>query len=126
MIPSVRLGTRGSPLALWQAQHVRGLLARQRPDVRYEIVVIKTTGDKILDSPLPEIGGKGLFTAELEQALRERAIDLAVHSLKDLPTAASPQLAIGAVVERADPADVLVSLAICTIIYNRFRGKLFP
>ena len=111
----VRLGTRGSPLALWQAEHVRQLLARQRPDLEYEIVVIKTTGDRILDTPLPVIGGKGVFTAELEQALRERSIDLAVHSLKDLPTAASPGLALGAVIERANSADVLVSKNGCVV-----------
>lgn len=109
MSPSVRLGTRGSPLALWQAEHVRQLLLRQRPDLECEIVVIATSGDQMLDTPLPVIGGKGVFTAELEQALRERSIDLAVHSLKDLPTAASPGLAMGAVLERADSADVLVS-----------------
>ena len=79
------------------------------PDLECEIVVITTTGDRILDTPLPVIGGKGVFTAELEQALRERSIDLAVHSLKDLPTAASPGLAVGAVIERADSADALVS-----------------
>jgi hydroxymethylbilane synthase len=107
--PSVRLGTRGSPLALWQTEHVRQRLARQHPGLEYEIVLITTTGDKILDTPLPVIGGKGVFTAELEQALRERSIDLAVHSLKDLPTEASPGLALGAVVERADSADALVS-----------------
>jgi hydroxymethylbilane synthase len=106
---AVRVGTRGSPLALWQAEHVRGLLARHRPELACEIVVITTTGDKILDTPLPAIGGKGVFTAELEQALHERSIDLAVHSLKDLPTAASPGLAVGTVLERADSADVLVS-----------------
>jgi hydroxymethylbilane synthase len=106
---AVRIGTRSSPLALWQAEHVRKLLARQRPELEYEIVEITTTGDRILDTPLPAIGGKGVFTAELEQALHERSIDLAVHSLKDLPTAPSPGLAIGAVIERADSADVLVS-----------------
>lgn len=111
MSPAIRIGTRGSPLALWQSEHVRGLLARLRPELECEIVVITTTGDRILDTPLPAIGGKGVFTAELEQALRERSIDLAVHSLKDLPTAPSPGLAVGAVVERADSADVLVSKA---------------
>jgi len=105
----VRLGTRGSPLALWQTEHVRGLLQGLHPDQTYEIVVITTSGDKILDTPLPAIGGKGLFTAELEQALHERSIDLAIHSLKDLPTASSPGLALGAVIERADSADALVS-----------------
>ncbi|MFH0916698.1 MAG: hydroxymethylbilane synthase [bacterium] len=109
MSPPVRLGTRGSPLALWQTEHVRQLLARQRPDLEYEVVVISTVGDRILDTPLPVIGGKGVFTAELEQALRERSIDMAVHSLKDLPTEASPGLVVGAVLQRADSADVLVS-----------------
>ena len=109
MSRSVRIGTRNSPLALWQAEHVRGLLALQHPDLEYELVEITTTGDRVLDTPLPAIGGKGLFTAELEQALHECSIDLAVHSLKDLPTASSPGLAVGAVVERADSADVLVS-----------------
>jgi len=107
--PLVRLGTRGSPLALWQTEHVRRLLEQRRPDLQYEIVVITTTGDRVLDTPLPAIGGKGVFTAELEQALRQHSIDLAVHSLKDLPTAASAGLVIGAVVERTDSADVLVS-----------------
>ena len=110
MNPSViRIGTRGSPLALWQAEHVRQLLARHSPDLEYEIVTITTSGDRMLDTPLPAIGGKGVFTAELEQGLHERSIDLAVHSLKDLPTAASPGLALGAVIERGDSADVLVS-----------------
>ncbi|MFH1833697.1 MAG: hydroxymethylbilane synthase [bacterium] len=109
MSPPVRLGTRGSPLALWQSEHIRQLLTRQRPDLECEIVVIATTGDTVLDTPLPLIGGKGVFTAELEQALHDRSIDLAVHSLKDLPTEVSPGLAIGAVVERADSADALVS-----------------
>jgi hydroxymethylbilane synthase len=105
----VRLGTRGSPLALWQTEHVRQLLAQQHPDIEFEVVVITTSGDRMLDTPLPVIGGKGVFTAELEQALRERSIDLAVHSLKDLPTGASLGLVIGATLERADPADALVS-----------------
>ena len=109
MSGSVRIGTRNSPLALWQAHHVLGLLALQHPDLEFEIVEITTTGDKVLDTPLPAIGGKGVFTAELEQALHDRTIDLAVHSLKDLPTASSRGLALGAVVERADSADVLVS-----------------
>jgi hydroxymethylbilane synthase len=105
----VRIGTRGSALALWQAEHVRQLLTRERPDAEIEIVIITTSGDRMLDKPLPAIGGKGVFTVELEQALRERSIDLAVHSLKDLPTASSPGLAVGAVLERADSADALVS-----------------
>jgi hydroxymethylbilane synthase len=106
---TVRLGTRGSALALWQSEYVRQLLSEQHPELKCEIVVITTAGDRILDTPLPTIGGKGVFTAELEQALREGSIDLAVHSLKDLPTAVTSGLAIGAVLRRADPADALVS-----------------
>jgi hydroxymethylbilane synthase len=109
MKAKVRLGTRGSTLALWQSEHVRQLLAQHRPDLECEIVVITTSGDRILDTPLPVIGGKGVFTAELEQALREGSIDLAVHSLKDLPTAMSPGLVVGAVLKRANSADALVS-----------------
>lgn len=105
----VRIGTRGSPLALWQADHVRDLLRERHPDRQYETVIIDTTGDRVLDTPLPAIGGKGVFTAELEESLRDRSIDIAVHSLKDLPTADSPGLALGAVVERGPSGDALVS-----------------
>jgi len=114
---TVRLGTRGSPLAVWQSEHVRRLLAIQRPHQQFEVVVIDTTGDRILDTPLPMIGGKGVFTAELEQALLEGSIDLAVHSLKDLPTTSPPGLAVGAVTERANPADALVSRRDYTVAF---------
>src|SRR6185312_16840422 len=93
---AVRIGTRGSALALWQAHQVRALLERAWPTLTVEIEVMKTQGDVTLDSPLPQIGGKGVFTAELEAALRSGAIDLAVHSLKDLPTEESAGLIIGA------------------------------
>jgi hydroxymethylbilane synthase len=109
--PVVRIGTRGSRLALWQAELVQQMLARQHPHRRFEIVVITTTGDRQLDTPLPTIGGKGVFTLELEQGLREGSLDLAVHSLKDLPTAATPGLTVAAVMKRAKSADVLVSRA---------------
>ena len=105
----VRLGTRGSLLALWQTEHVRALLEQAEPGLRFETVIMSTTGDRIIDTPLPAIGGKGLFTAELEEALRDGSIDLAVHSLKDLPTEVPGGLVVGAVLERADPADALVS-----------------
>ena len=105
----MRLGTRGSPLALWQTEHVRTQLVQKRPDLVFETVVITTKGDFHQDKSLPLIGGKGLFTAELESSLRNGLIDLAVHSLKDLPTQDAPGLVIGAVLHRADPADVLVS-----------------
>ena len=106
---AARIGTRGSALALWQAHLIRALLVRAWPALTVEIEVMKTQGDVTLDSPLPQIGGKGVFTAELEAALRSGAIDLAVHSLKDLPTEDSPGLIIGAIPERGDPRDALVS-----------------
>jgi hydroxymethylbilane synthase len=109
MTDVIRIGTRGSQLARWQADHVAGLLRAAYLDLRVEIVVIRTRGDAVLDTPLPLIGGKGLFTAELEAALRGGEIDLAVHSLKDLPTDDPDGLAIGAVPERAPVNDVLVS-----------------
>jgi hydroxymethylbilane synthase len=109
-LPSaVRLGTRASALARWQTDYVAALLQRVWPALRTEVKEISTRGDRILDTALPLVGGKGLFTAELEAALRGGTIDLAVHSLKDLPTPVPPGLAIGAIPRRANPADVLVS-----------------
>jgi hydroxymethylbilane synthase len=109
MQPVIRLGTRGSALARWQTEHICTLLCELWPDLKCEIVVVSTQGDQVLDTPLPLIGGKGVFTTELEAALRAAQIDLAVHSLKDLPTDDSPGLTIGAIPRRADPRDVLVS-----------------
>lgn len=105
----VRIGTRGSALARWQADHVAGLLREAHPGINVEVTVITTRGDRVLDTPLPLLGGKGLFTAELEAALRSGEIDLAVHSLKDLPTNDPPGLTVGAVPQRARVNDVLVS-----------------
>jgi hydroxymethylbilane synthase len=105
----MRLGTRGSALARWQTEHVCDLLLRSWPHLRTELVVLTTTGDRALDVSLAAMGGKGAFTAELEQALRAGTIDLAVHSLKDLPTADSAGLVIGAIIERGDPGDLLVT-----------------
>ena len=107
----LRIGTRGSPLALWQARAVRERLAAatgRDPDT-IELKVIKTTGDTILDRPLAEEGGKGLFTKEIEEALLRGDIDLAVHSAKDMPTILPPGLAIAACLEREDPRDVFIS-----------------
>ena len=105
------IGTRGSPLALAQAQQVRDRLAAAHAidtdTIRLE--VIRTTGDTIRDRPLTEAGGKGLFTKEIEEALITGAIDLAVHSAKDMPTFLPPQLRIGAVLEREDARDVFIS-----------------
>ncbi|MAU09068.1 MAG: hydroxymethylbilane synthase [Anaerolineaceae bacterium] len=105
----VKLGTRGSQLARWQTDHVASLLCGAFPDLKIRQVVISTRGDQVLDTPLPLVGGKGLFTAELEASLRSGDIDFAVHSLKDLPTDDPDGLTIGAIPQRADPADVLVS-----------------
>jgi hydroxymethylbilane synthase len=106
---SVVIGTRSSPLALWQTEFVRSALLRQFPHLQFEVRTIKTTGDKILDSPLSKIGDKGLFTREIEHALLAGEIDLAVHSLKDLPTQVPDGLMIAAITARADTRDVLIS-----------------
>jgi hydroxymethylbilane synthase len=103
------IGTRTSQLALWQTRHIIDLLAQAWPDVTSRTEPFLTHGDKTLDQPLPQIGGKGLFTQELELALLDGRIHLAVHSLKDLPVADSPGLTLGAIVGRADVRDVLIA-----------------
>ena len=105
----LRIGTRASRLALWQTQAVMDALYARRPGLLVERVPISTIGDRITDVPLPRIGDKGVFTRELEDGLREATIDLAVHSLKDLPTEQPHGLALGAVLERDDPRDALVA-----------------
>jgi hydroxymethylbilane synthase len=105
----VRIGTRTSKLALWQSEHVARLIEAHRPELHCELIRVVTQGDRRLDRPLPEIGGKGLFTAELEEALHRGEIDLAVHSLKDLPVDDAPGLVVGAVLSREDVRDVLVA-----------------
>ena len=102
-------GTRGSRLALWQTHHVLQALERAWPRLACRIQRFQTKGDKTLDVPLPQIGGKGLFTAELEQALRDKRIDVAVHSLKDLPTETASGLTLGAVLGRTTAHDALVA-----------------
>lgn len=110
---AVRIGTRGSPLALAQAEMVKAALATAHAalsgDAAVEIVIIKTTGDQIQDRALSEIGGKGLFTKEIEEALLADTIDLAVHSMKDVPTHLPDGLEICCLLEREDPRDVLIS-----------------
>jgi hydroxymethylbilane synthase len=106
---ALRIGTRGSPLALVQAETVAAMLRGHTPDLDTEIVVIKTTGDHVLDRPLSEIGGKGLFTKEIEEALIDRRIDLAVHSYKDVATVLPDGLVIAAVLPREDPRDALIA-----------------
>jgi hydroxymethylbilane synthase len=108
-IKTIKIGTRGSPLALRQSTWVKEALAGYFPLLEIEMVAIKTTGDKILDVPLAAIGGKGLFVKEIEEALLEKKIDLAVHSLKDMPGELPPGLTIGAVPVREDARDVLIS-----------------
>ena len=105
---ALRIGSRGSELALWQARWVQNELKARFPDLLVSIEIIKTTGDKILDSPLSKIGDKGLFTKEIEQALLDGVVDIAVHSLKDLPTQLPAGLNIGAVCEREDVRDVFI------------------
>lgn len=108
---TLKLGTRGSPLALWQARHVQALIAGQL-GAEVELTIIKTSGDKNTEQPLSEIGalagGKGLFVKEIEEALLDLRVDLAVHSSKDLPSTVTAGLALAAFMEREDPRDALV------------------
>jgi hydroxymethylbilane synthase len=107
----LRIGTRGSPLALWQAHEVRRCLmaALSLPEPAFEIVVIKVTGDQIQDKALRDIGGKGLFTREIEEALLDHSIDIAVHSMKDMPTQQPEGLILDCYLPRADVRDAFVS-----------------
>jgi hydroxymethylbilane synthase len=107
----LKIGTRGSPLALWQAHETRRCLmaAHALPEAAFEIVIIKVTGDQILDKPLKEIGGKGLFTREIEEALLDGGIDIAVHSMKDMPTVQPDGLVLDCYLPREDVRDAFVS-----------------
>lgn len=108
-VKRIRIGTRASKLALRQSTWVRERIAEQHPGLHTDVVRIKTTGDKIIDVPLAKVGGKGLFVKEIEEGLLRGEIDLAVHSMKDVPTELPPGLHLGAISEREDPRDVLVS-----------------
>lgn len=105
----IHIGTRGSKLALWQADWVQSQLQKQHPEISIQIVIIKTKGDKILDVPLAKVGGKGLFVKEIEEALLDGRVDLAVHSMKDMPADLPEGLTIGAIPNREKSQDVLVS-----------------
>jgi hydroxymethylbilane synthase len=107
--PTLRIATRKSALALWQAEHVATLLRVAHPGLRVELVPMTTRGDEILDQPLATIGGKGLFLKELEVAMLEGRADLAVHSLKDVPAQLEPGFVLPAILPRADAADAFVS-----------------
>ncbi len=105
----LRIATRKSPLALWQAEHVRSRLMELHAGLQVELLTMSTQGDRILDSPLAKIGGKGLFVKELEQGMLEDRADIAVHSMKDVPAELPEGLCIGAILEREDPQDAFVS-----------------
>jgi hydroxymethylbilane synthase len=105
----IRIATRQSPLALWQAEHVAELLVRAFPGVRTQLVKMVTRGDKILDAPLAKVGGKGLFVKELEQGMLEGLADIAVHSMKDVPVDFPDGLHLASILTREDPTDALVS-----------------
>jgi hydroxymethylbilane synthase len=105
----LRIATRKSPLALWQAEHVQARLQALHPGLEVELVTMSTRGDRILDSPLSKIGGKGLFVKELEQGMLEGSADIAVHSMKDVPAEFPEGLVLGAILEREDPRDAFVS-----------------
>ncbi|MGD9009115.1 MAG: hydroxymethylbilane synthase, partial [Desulfobacteraceae bacterium] len=109
MKKTIRIGSRGSQLALWQAGWVQTQINQNHPDYTTQLVIIKTTGDKITDVPLAKVGGKGLFVKEIEEALLDGRIDIAVHSMKDMPSEIPPGLCIGAVPRRENPLDALVS-----------------
>ncbi|WP_180060484.1 hydroxymethylbilane synthase [Acinetobacter sp. YH12135] len=106
---TLKIATRQSPLALWQAEHIRARLEVMHADLTVELVTFVTQGDKILDTPLAKIGGKGLFVKELEAALMDGRADLAVHSMKDVPMALPEGLSLAVICEREDPLDAFVS-----------------
>jgi hydroxymethylbilane synthase len=109
MKTEITIGTRGSALALWQAKWVQSRLHEIFPETSIHLKIIKTKGDKILDVPLAKIGGKGLFVKEIETALLDKEIDLAVHSMKDMPSEMPDGLCLGAITKRENPRDVLIS-----------------
>ncbi|HDZ89070.1 MAG: hydroxymethylbilane synthase [Deltaproteobacteria bacterium] len=106
---NLKIGTRGSRLALMQSQWVKGEIEARHPHVRVELVRIKTTGDRVVDAPLSKIGGKGLFVKEIEEALLENRVDLAVHSMKDVPAELPDGLMLSTFPQRENPADALIS-----------------
>lgn len=105
----LRIATRKSPLAIWQAEHVAGLLTMRHPALEIELVRLTTRGDKLLDSPLSQVGGKGLFVKELEHGLLNNLADIAVHSMKDVPVELPADLHLPVILQREDPRDAFVS-----------------
>ena len=109
MSNSIRIATRKSPLAMWQAEHVTALLQALHPGIDVQIIGMTTKGDKILDAPLAKVGGKGLFVKELEQGMLDNEADIAVHSMKDVPVDFPEGLHLAVIMEREDPRDAFVS-----------------
>lgn len=124
MKEKIVIGTRASKLALWQAHHIADCLRQEYPKLKVEIKHITTTGDKILDVALAKIGGKGLFTKELETEMLAGDIDIAVHSLKDMPTVLPTGLVLAAITKRADPGDAVVSPRYKTLDKLPFGAKV--
>lgn len=118
----IRIGTRGSKLALWQANWVSNRLCAIHPNISTELVLIKTKGDKILDVPLARVGGKGLFVKEIEEAILDNRVDIAVHSMKDMPAEIPEGLCIGAIPEREDPTDVAITRT-GDLLFNLPKGS---
>ncbi|MEM7083077.1 MAG: hydroxymethylbilane synthase [Pseudomonadota bacterium] len=112
---TLRIATRQSPLALWQAEHVRDALLRAHPTLSVELLPLSTRGDEILDKSLAKIGGKGLFIKELEVAMLEGRADLAVHSMKDVPVELPDGMTLAAILERENPTDALVSNTVSSL-----------
>lgn len=121
--PILRIGTRGSELALWQARHVAKTI-KTRFGIESELVIIKTSGDIILDRALSEVGGKGLFVKEIEEALLRKDIDLAVHSMKDVPAFLPDGLVLAATLEREDPRDAYLSTKFATLLSLPQKAKI--
>jgi hydroxymethylbilane synthase len=105
----IRIATRKSPLAMWQAEHVRDCLLRVQPDLQVELIGMETQGDKILDTPLAKVGGKGLFIKELEERMLDDMADIAVHSMKDVPVDLPEGLHLPVIMQREDPRDAFIS-----------------
>src|SRR3990172_3492775 len=105
----IRIATRKSPLALWQAEHVQRLLHQAHPGLKGELVRLSTQGDRIIDTPLAKIGGKGLFVKELEQGMLEGEADIAVHSMKDVPVELPAGLHLPVICRRENPRDAFIS-----------------
>ena len=125
-LKELRIGTRASQLALWQANWVKAELEKRYPEIAVSLIKIKTKGDKILDVPLSLVGGKGLFVKEIEEAMLRGEIDIAVHSMKDVPTEIPSGLTIAAIPQREDPQDALVGCTLAELKHGSRVGTSSP